>query len=169
MAYLLDYKTATAVANQLKSGGKKVVLTHGAFDLLHAGHIAFLKKAKKQGDILIVGVEDDEWISKYKSKNRPIINLNHRLELIQELADVDFVFAHTDHKHSMHNYYGRVYDQIGPSILALGRNFDYKGDIFKQLKGKGSIKCLEIKTRYNRFPTTTGIIDKIRNLPWDAV
>ena len=59
--------------------GKKVVFTNGCFDIVHAGHIAYLEKAKKQGDLLIVGVNNDASIKRLKGKDRPISTLESRL------------------------------------------------------------------------------------------
>ena len=64
---------------------------NGSFDLLHAGHIFMISQAKKQGDILIMALNSDESIKGYKGKDRPIVTLQHRLELIAALESVDFV------------------------------------------------------------------------------
>jgi len=69
----------------------KIVTTNGAFDILHKGHIKTLEKAKTFGNVLIVGLNSDSSIKKYKSKNRPIINQEDRAFVIAALSCVDYV------------------------------------------------------------------------------
>lgn len=79
------------IAEQLKKEGKKIVTTNGTFDLLHYGHVKLFEYAKKQGDVLIVGLNSDESVKKYKSKNRPIVSQEHRAEILAALECVDYV------------------------------------------------------------------------------
>lgn len=68
-----------------------IVLVGGCFDILHIGHINFLKAAKKQGHTLIVLLESDEAIQKYKGPKRPINQQKNRAEILAELKSVDFI------------------------------------------------------------------------------
>lgn len=82
----------------LRENKKTIATLNGSFDLLHAGHLYILTEAKKTADYLIVALNSDSSIKAYKSPHRPIISLNHRLELIAALSCVDFVtwFEETD-------------------------------------------------------------------------
>ena len=75
----------------LRSQGKTVATINGSFDLLHAGHLHILYEASKTADILIVALNTDESIKRYKNKSRPIIDLQDRLEMVAALSFVDFV------------------------------------------------------------------------------
>ena len=75
----------------LRKSEKKIVFTNGCFDILHMGHVKYLEKAKKLGDILIVGVNSDNSVKRLKGKNRPINPLNDRCCVISSLKSVDFV------------------------------------------------------------------------------
>jgi len=75
----------------LKRKNKKVIWTNGIFDLLHVGHVRYLKKARELGDILIVGINSDESTRKLKGKNRPIQTADDRAEILSSLKCVDFV------------------------------------------------------------------------------
>ncbi|MBN2368099.1 adenylyltransferase/cytidyltransferase family protein [Candidatus Woesearchaeota archaeon] len=79
------------VVQDLKQKNKRIVSTNGAFDLLHAGHIRCLEFAKSKGDVLIVGLNSDSSIKKYKSETRPIIPENERAEMLSALEYVDYI------------------------------------------------------------------------------
>jgi len=76
---------------QQRNQGKRIVFTNGCFDLIHPGHVDYLEKAKALGDLLIVGVNTDESVQRYKGPARPINPLEHRLQVLAGLAAVDYV------------------------------------------------------------------------------
>jgi rfaE bifunctional protein nucleotidyltransferase chain/domain len=78
-------------AEQLRAGGKQIVATNGCFDLLHAGHIRYLKAARARGDVLVVGLNGDESVHKLKGPGRPINNESDRAEVLAALESVDLV------------------------------------------------------------------------------
>ncbi len=82
----------------LKSCGKTIATLNGSFDLLHAGHLHIIYEASLQADVLIVALNSDSSIQKYKSPLRPIVSLEYRLKMMAALAFVDFVttFDETD-------------------------------------------------------------------------
>jgi len=74
-----------------KSLGKTVVMTNGTFDLLHAGHTAYLEWAREQGDCLVVGLNTDNSISRIKGEKRPLVSEPYRASLLAALEAVDLV------------------------------------------------------------------------------
>jgi len=88
---LLLRENLSSISKFLNSKGKKIVTTNGSFDLLHHGHIAFLKEARLQGDVLIVGLNSDSSIRKNKGPHRPLISQEHRAEMLLSLEFVDYV------------------------------------------------------------------------------
>ncbi len=96
---------------------KRVVLVGGCFDLLHFGHISFLKHAKEHGDSLVVLLESDEKVRKLKGDARPIHNENQRKEMLEALSFVDQVIivpsVTTD------QFYVDLIDRIRPTIIAV--------------------------------------------------
>lgn len=88
---ITDPETLAAIIEQQKLLGETIVLVNGCFDILHAGHVHYLEKAKSFGDRLIVAVNDDESIKTLKGNNRPINNLNHRMQVLAGLKAVDWV------------------------------------------------------------------------------
>lgn len=84
------------IRQELKREGKKVVFTNGCFDLLHSGHIHIFKEAKKQGDVLIVAVNDDFSVRKIKGPSRPIFPLEERLEILEALEEIDYLASFSE-------------------------------------------------------------------------
>jgi rfaE bifunctional protein nucleotidyltransferase chain/domain len=75
----------------LKKRGKKIVFTNGCFDFLHVGHVRYLKAAKAQGDVLVVGLNSDGSVRQIKGPRRPVVPEDERAEILASLACVDFV------------------------------------------------------------------------------
>lgn len=93
---------------------KKIVLVGGCFDIFHYGHLYFLKKAKKLGDILIVALESDENTKHLKGKKRPIHTQKQRAEMLEALTYVDKVIRLP----KVPNYQRLVF-QVKPQIIAV--------------------------------------------------
>jgi D-beta-D-heptose 7-phosphate kinase / D-beta-D-heptose 1-phosphate adenosyltransferase len=79
-----------------KSHGERVVMTNGCFDILHAGHVAYLEQAKALGDRLIVAVNSDESVKGLKGDGRPVNPLERRMSVLAGLASVDWVVPFSD-------------------------------------------------------------------------
>ena len=78
-------------AKNLRASGKKLVATNGCFDLLHVGHVRYLKAARALGDVLIVGINGDRSVRELKGAGRPINNERDRAEIVAALDCVDLV------------------------------------------------------------------------------
>lgn len=76
---------------RLRSAGRKIVFTNGAFDLMHAGHATYLDFARRQGDVLVVGLNTDASVRRYKGDKRPIVAEPHRARMLAALECVDYV------------------------------------------------------------------------------
>lgn len=122
---------------------KKIVLVGGCFDILHFGHIYFLKKAKKLGDILVVALESDENTRKLKGFKRPIHTQKQRAEMLKSLSFVDKVISLPPFPN-----YQELTANVHPAIIAVT-----KGDPMLKNKeehaakvGAKVILILKIKT-----------------------
>lgn len=91
MSQIISLKKAIGISHKLQQAKKTIVVAGGCFDLLHLGHLAFLKESKKQGDILFILLESNQQIKKIKGKNRPVQNQNVRAQAIKKLGIADFV------------------------------------------------------------------------------
>lgn len=76
---------------EARAQGKKLVFTNGCFDILHVGHLRYLKEAKQLGDLLFVGVNTDASVRRLKGESRPIVSEAERSEMLLGLEAVDFV------------------------------------------------------------------------------
>lgn len=117
MKKIISVAQVTSIAKEIKDKGKKIILAGGCFDILHIGHIAFLEKAKKAGDILILLLESDEAIKKFKGKNRPINPQKHRARVLSAIEFVDIVI--TLPKLFKTPDYQELVSKIKPDIIAV--------------------------------------------------
>ena len=80
-----------AIMKRLKREGKRVVWTNGCFDILHVGHILYLQEARKQGDIMVVGLNSDASVSENKGPERPVVCERDRAQVLSALECVDYI------------------------------------------------------------------------------
>ena len=109
---------AAAWAARCRAQGEKVVMTNGCFDILHAGHVTYLKEAASLGDRLIVAVNSDASVARLKGPERPVNTIERRLQVLAGLGAVDAVIAFTDDTPIP------LIDVVRPDVLVKGG--DYK-------------------------------------------
>ena len=90
-ARLLSREQLAPLAVSLRAQGRRIVTVNGSFDLLHAGHVHILEEARRQGDLLIVGLNSDASVRGYKGKERPLVPEGERARMLLALRVVDFV------------------------------------------------------------------------------
>ncbi len=88
---ILDYNTLSRFVEAYRVLGKKIILTIGSWDLLHPGHVRYLVMAKSYGDVLVVGVDSDVAIKRYKLETRPLIPQEQRMEMLSYQGCVDLI------------------------------------------------------------------------------
>lgn len=156
MKKLFSLKKLIPALKPLRKRGKKVVFTNGCFDIIHAGHVRYLKKAKSHGEVLIVGLNSDSSVRAIKGVKRPIVPQNERAEVMCALGFVDFVVIFNETTPL------KLIEAIKPDILAKGADWAAKdivgGDVVKKHGGKIRRITL-VKGR-----STTNIIRKILEL-----
>ncbi|OGE18707.1 hypothetical protein A3J19_03425 [Candidatus Daviesbacteria bacterium RIFCSPLOWO2_02_FULL_41_8] len=105
-----------------KNQGKKTVLVGGCFDILHPGHVIFLKKAKKIADILIVFLESDKKVCELKGANRPVHSQRMRATVLSALAAVDYIIL-LPYLRSEADY-DKAVQKIKPAIIAMTAGYE---------------------------------------------
>ena len=86
-----EVEPLVAFCKNLRAQGKKIVFTNGCFDIIHAGHVKYLKESSELGDILVVGINSDASVRRQKGPRRPINNFKDRANVLCALSSVDFV------------------------------------------------------------------------------
>lgn len=134
--------------------GEKIVMTNGCFDILHAGHIAYLEEAKSLGHRLIIAVNDDNSVSRLKGMHRPINSLHSRMVLLSALRCVDWVVPFSEDTPE------RLISRILPDILVKGGDYQIPqiAGSKQVLANGGDVKILMFVEGHS----TTAMIDKIR-------
>jgi rfaE bifunctional protein nucleotidyltransferase chain/domain len=144
----LDRKAVKKIAARLRSEGRKIVFTNGCFDILHAGHVKYLKQARRLGDVLIVGLNSDRSVSAIKP-GRPVNSEKNRAEVLAALAAVDYVVVFQEK-----TPYSLI-KAVKPDILVKG------GDWKKEEIIGSDIAKETYSLPYVKGISTTGIIKKI--------
>jgi D-beta-D-heptose 7-phosphate kinase/D-beta-D-heptose 1-phosphate adenosyltransferase len=142
------------LVNFSRRNSEKVVMTNGCFDILHAGHIAYLEEAKNLGDKLIVAVNDDNSVKQLKGSMRPINSLNDRMMVISGLACVDWVISFSEETPLS------LIKNIKPDVLVKGGDYSIDGVVGGEevIQNGGEVKVLSFKKGFS----TSAIIKKLQ-------
>jgi cytidyltransferase-like protein len=117
---IITYDQAANIINGYRKDGKIVVLSHGCFDVIHVGHVISFREAKSSGDILFVGLENDETIRKNKGEGRPFHTLAERLDFLSELKCIDYVFGFPKLiDFSNTKEFEKRYSKLAPTSIAI--------------------------------------------------
>ena len=150
----IDSDTIKSELTLIKRNQKKVVFTNGCFDIIHAGHVRYLKHAKSLGDILIIGINTDNSVSVLKGKNRPINCLEYRIEVLESISYVDYIISYDSETPD------NLLRIIKPDLLVKGGDYEdlnmVVGKDFVESYG-GKVHLLD----YIDGISTSIIIDKI--------
>lgn len=138
------------ILDRLRKNNKKAVFTNGCFDLIHIGHVRYLKRAKKLGDILVVAINTDYSARKLKGKGRPIITQRDRAEILAALEFVDYVTFFNEITPA------KIIRYLKPDILVKGA--DYR---LKEIVGSDIVKIVKTIPLV-KGKSTSSIIKKIR-------
>jgi rfaE bifunctional protein nucleotidyltransferase chain/domain len=112
-----DYRQLKPIIRQLQKDGKTVVLTNGCFDLIHVGHVRCLRGAKAEGDVLIVALNDDESVRKFKRTSGPLAPENERAEIMTAFDCVDYVTFFSEPSADV------MLDYLRPDVHAKGTDY----------------------------------------------
>ncbi len=114
---LVSIKELKKITYSLKKEGKIVVLANGCFDIIHVGHVRYLRDAKSRGDILIVALNSDRSVKKLKGKNRPLMKESDRAEILSSFEFVDYIVIFDEDDVS------KILLELKPHIHAKGSDY----------------------------------------------
>lgn len=153
MEKILDRKSLIKARERLREEGRRVAFTNGCFDLLHPGHVRYLKEARGLADALIVGLNSDRSVRALKGEGRPVLNERERAEVMAALEAVDYV---------------TIFDEETPRELIAGLLPDVlvKGGDWpsERIVGREEVEAAGGKVLSLSFIdglSTTGIIERI--------
>ena len=149
-AHIKSFEDIATVVSAAREKGKRVVFTNGCFDILHVGHVKYLQVAKSFGDILIVGLNSDESVSRLKGPTRPVNIAEDRAYLLAALEAVDFVVPFTEDTPY------ELIKMIAPDVLVKGG--DYEGKPVVGTEFAGELKLVD----FVDGKSTTQTIQKIQ-------
>lgn len=141
---------------RLKRSGRKIVFTNGCFDVLHAGHVHYLRQAKALGDILVVGINSDISVRRLKGAGRPVNAAKDRAEVLAALKSVDFVTVFSEETPL------KLIRALRPDFLVKGGDWkpaDIVGGSFVQTYGGRVSSLAFVKGR-----STSRLLNAIRRL-----
>ena len=149
-----DLPAARRQVAEWKQQGKRVVFTNGCFDLLHLGHVDYLEKAKNLGDVLVIGLNTDDSVSRFKGPHRPIQDQLSRSRVMAALEAVDMVVLFDEDTPL------DLISALIPQVLVKGSDYLAENivgaDVVK--KAGGEVKTIEFVPGYS----TTGIVERIK-------
>ncbi len=158
MGEILSFEDILPRVAELKARGKRVAFANGHFDVLHVGHLRYLRAAKAEGDVLVVAINDDESVARLKGEGRPIAPEQERAELVAGLEPVDLVVIFSGDSP------GPLMDRLQPDVHCKGPDYGTPDKVpeYDVVRSYGG------DTRLVGDPkdhSTTDLIRKIRRLP----
>ena len=154
---VVSLSDAQRLVAELRRAGKRIVFTNGVFDLLHPGHLRYLKAARAEGDVLIVGVNSDRSVRANKGPARPVTPEAERAEIVAALRPVEAVVVFDDETPA------DIIRALQPDVLVKGA--DWPAD---QIVGRdtveargGRVVLVPVETGYS----TTAILERIKPKP----
>jgi rfaE bifunctional protein nucleotidyltransferase chain/domain len=141
------------IRKTLKQKMEKVVFTNGCFDIIHAGHVDYLSKAKACGDILIVGLNSDSSVREIKGKNRPILSENERAFILSQLKPVDYVVLFNEPTPL------QLIEQLIPDVLVKGADWAKENIVGREIVESNGGEVITIN--FITDQSTTNIIERV--------
>ena len=150
-SYIKSVEEIAVLSQELKKQGKKIVFTNGCFDILHVGHVKYLEEAKSYGDILILGLNSDNSVSRLKGATRPINTEDDRAYILASLEAVDYVI-----KFDEDTPYELI-KSVQPHILVKGGDYEDQ-----EVVGQEIVDELRL-VNFIKGKSTTQIIESIKD------
>ncbi len=151
---VMEQEDAVKHIMDLKAEGKKIVMTNGCFDILHAGHLASLTAASQLGDILLVAVNDDASVAALKGSGRPVNALANRMELLAGIGCVDVVVPFSG------SHAAKLLESVKPDVYAKGA--DWLGKEPPEVVVAKRLEVEIVHLDLIKGLSTTGIVSKLK-------
>jgi D-beta-D-heptose 7-phosphate kinase/D-beta-D-heptose 1-phosphate adenosyltransferase len=156
---ILDREELRRVREDLRARGLRLVFTNGCFDVLHVGHVRYLRQARELGDALLVAVNSDRSVRALKGAGRPVMGEGERAELLAALASVDFVTVFDDESPRA------LIADLLPDVLVKGGDY-----ALEEIHGREEVERAGgqvIALPFVEGASTTSIIERIKAVTSD--
>jgi D-beta-D-heptose 7-phosphate kinase/D-beta-D-heptose 1-phosphate adenosyltransferase len=150
---VLDAAALAAFVRNARAAGKRLVFTNGVFDILHVGHVRYLQAARSHGDVLVIGLNSDASVRRYKGPSRPINPEVERAEVLAALECVDAVSIFDEDTPA------DIIGRVQPDVLVKGA--DWPAD---QIVGRDTVEARGgrvVLERVEQGHSTTSIIERV--------
>ena len=145
------------ICKKLRERGEIIVFTNGCFDIIHLGHVRYLKRAKELGTFLIVAINSDESVRRIKGEGRPVNNQMARAEVLDSLKPVDMVTIFPEHTPL------ETIKMVKPHFLVKGGDWTPETTVGRDFVESYGGKVVIIP--YEEGYSTTSIIERIKKTP----
>lgn len=152
---VVDVTEAGRLAGSYRRAGQRVVLTNGCFDVLHRGHVAYLNEAKRQGDVLVVGLNDDPSVRRLKGPNRPLNTVGDRAAVLAALSCVDHIVVFGGENAA------ELVRAVRPDVYVKGGDYKDPDDLAEAPDARevgAEVRILTFVPEHS----TTGLVERIR-------
>ncbi|MBL7875922.1 MAG: D-glycero-beta-D-manno-heptose 1-phosphate adenylyltransferase, partial [Cyclobacteriaceae bacterium] len=151
---IVDVAAAKKLVKIWQQGGKQVVFTNGCFDLIHLGHVDYLEKARLLGDKLVLGLNTDDSVSRFKGPDRPLQDQNSRARVLAAMQFIDLVVLFNEDTPL------ELISSLLPNILVKGSDYLTENIVGAEVvkKAGGVVKTIDFVPGYS----TTRIVEKIK-------
>jgi rfaE bifunctional protein nucleotidyltransferase chain/domain len=153
---ITDREELRRVREDVRAEGRRLVFTNGCFDLLHVGHVRYLRQARALGDALLVAVNSDRSVRALKGAGRPVMGENERAELLAALACVDFVTVFDEESPRA------LIAEVLPDVLVKGGDY-----ALEEIHGRKEVERAGgrvVALPFVEGASTTNIIERIRDV-----
>ncbi|HEX8076952.1 MAG TPA: adenylyltransferase/cytidyltransferase family protein [Chthoniobacterales bacterium] len=153
---IIDAERASAIGKKMREAGEKLVFTNGCFDLLHVGHLRYLRAARRLGDALMVAINGDESVRALKGEGRPLNHAGDRGEILAALDPVDYVVIFPEERATT------LLEKVQPAVYVKGGDYTAESLHAQEraaLERVGSeIRILPFEAGYS----TSGLLEKMQ-------
>lgn len=154
---LVTIEAAAAAARAFRASGRRVVFTNGVFDILHPGHVRYLREARALGGALFVAVNSDRSVRANKGASRPLVPERERAEIVAALGCVDAVMIFDEDTPA------RLIAEILPDVLVKGADWPEDQIVGRDIVEAAGGRVVRIAIAPGH--STTAIVEKIKSLP----
>ena len=156
MKKILTWEELKKEADRLRGKGKKIAFTNGCFDILHVGHVRYLREARKTGDLLILGLNSDASVRAIKGEKRPLVPQGERAEFVASLMSVDYVTVFDETTPL------KLIEYLRPDILVKGGDWKEEAVVGRDAVRSWGGKVVIVPM--TEGASTTNIVEKIRRV-----